>query len=290
MTAVVDTFVRTVWTQMAAVFPYEYLHMGGDEVGGTGYGAFVRRTEAIINSLGRKMIGWDAIYDSVANPTTMTQTWKPNNDHPNSIYSWQNYLYFDYDPVALPISEVYRPCVGVTNHYGIESALWTEHISPANGFADRNMWPRQAAAAEAAWSAYEDWATSGNTLPNFYVRMQPFGCRFTCLGMSTWNQDTVIHWQGCPAESSTVATNALSNYDWKLIPVSAPTGTMAMHSRMPASPNLNMLAKAGYKSVDIRGRVVSVRDLGASNGPGNARGIHFVVDTKGCLAQKVVVK
>ncbi len=301
ISAVVDTFVRTVWTQMAALFPGTYLHMGGDEcpVGGTAYSNFIKRAEAIINALGRRAMGWEDIYNYTSNATSITQTWNSGNDHANSVFTWCNRLYYDQSEGAgagynnwctsnVTLQVTYSASGSIPNHFGVEGAMWTEMTTPANGLADRDMWPRQSACEELGWSAAASlvWA-------NFAVRMQPFGCRYACMGISQWYHDAGVTWQTCAADTSTTPTNAYSNYDWRLIPVVV-SGIIPVYYKIPVSSNFSVLPDAVYKIIDVRGRLLGVssgRDLAAFNKlNATARGIYFVVDKKGNIAQKVLRK
>jgi len=95
----VYTFVDKVMTEVAGLFPGEYIHMGGDECY-HGYWAenagvqefmkknnlkdtkelqayFVRRVNDIIASKGKKMIGWDEILDGGGLPkSTAVMSWR----------------------------------------------------------------------------------------------------------------------------------------------------------------------------------------------------------------------
>jgi len=303
--AVVDTFVRTVWTQMAALFPGTYLHMGGDEtpVGGTTYYTFVKRVEAIINSLGRSMMGWEDIYPTTPAllPTTINQTWNSGNDHAGSIFTWCNRFYYDQDEgmggsgynswcqkgVTLTMS--YSASSSVANHFGVEGAMWTEMTTPANGLADRDMWPRMSACGELGWTP-----AAGAVFANFATRMQPFGCRYCCMGISQWCHDNAVTWQTCAADTSTTPTNALSNYNWQPIPITPPTSIIIAYQKIPVSSDFRELPDAVYKIIDIRGRLLGVssgKDLAVFNRvKAAARGIYFVVDKKGNVAQKILRK
>jgi hexosaminidase len=298
--AVVDTFVRTVWTQMAALFPSPYLHMGGDEtpVTGTTYGNFIKRVETIINGLGRNMMGWEDIYGYTNNANTVNQTWNSGNDHTGSIFTWCNRVYYDQSEGAgsgynnwcasnVTLQVTYSASSSIAYHFGVEGAMWTEMTTPANGLADRDMWGRQSATAELGWSS-----SASLNFANFAVRMQPFGCRYACMGISQWYHSSLVTWQTCAADTSTTPTNALSNYNWQLIPVTVPTAII-VYQKIPVSSEFSGLSDAGYRVVDLRGRVLAVsagKDLAALNALGTGRGMYLVIDLKGNIVQKVLRK
>lgn len=91
-------FLDKVFTEIAAIFPFEYIHMGGDECIKTFWkeneairalmqreqlkdmeavqSYFVRRVEKIILSKGRKMIGWDEILQGGLAPNAAVMSWR----------------------------------------------------------------------------------------------------------------------------------------------------------------------------------------------------------------------
>ena len=91
------TFLDDVFTEVAALFPSEYIHMGGDEVY-TGFwekcpdcrkrmqdegladlqalhGYFARRVEKIINAKGKRLIGWDEIVEAGLTTDAAVMAW-----------------------------------------------------------------------------------------------------------------------------------------------------------------------------------------------------------------------
>ena len=76
--AVVDA-IGTILGELAAVFPDEYIHFGGDEVAGLDadaqhrfHGAVVERVAA----LGKRAIGWDECLSSTLPAETVVQAWR----------------------------------------------------------------------------------------------------------------------------------------------------------------------------------------------------------------------
>ena len=91
-------FIDKVVTELAALFPFEYIHMGGDETARNFWeksdaikalmkkeklkdlnevqSYFVKRTEKIINAKGKKMIGWDEILDGGLAPNAAVMSWR----------------------------------------------------------------------------------------------------------------------------------------------------------------------------------------------------------------------
>jgi hexosaminidase len=94
----VYSFLDKVLTQVAALFPFEYIHVGGDEVPQNFWkkneqiqklmkkeglkdmhevqGYFMRRVEKIVRSKGKKMMGWDEIVEAGVAPSAGIMSWR----------------------------------------------------------------------------------------------------------------------------------------------------------------------------------------------------------------------
>ena len=195
-------FVDKVFTEIAALFPGEYIHMGGDECY-HGYwdedpivqkfmkknkikdshelqSYFVKRVEKIINSKGKKMIGWDEILEGglaegaavmswrgmkggieaakMGHEVVMTPTTYAYLDYTQGDYSVENPIYAS---LSLEESYSFEPVPeGVDAKYvlGGQGNLWTEMI-PNLQYAYYMTYPRAFAIAETLWSPKEmkDW-------------------------------------------------------------------------------------------------------------------------------------
>lgn len=91
-------FIDKVFTEVAQLFPYAYIHMGGDETARNFWeksaqikalmkkenlknldevqSYFVKRVEKIIASKGKKMIGWDEILQGGLAPNAAVMSWR----------------------------------------------------------------------------------------------------------------------------------------------------------------------------------------------------------------------
>lgn len=91
-------FLDKVFTEVAQLFPFQYIHMGGDETARNFWekdeqikalmqkenlknldevqSYFVKRVEKIINAKGKKMIGWDEILDGGLAPNAAVMSWR----------------------------------------------------------------------------------------------------------------------------------------------------------------------------------------------------------------------
>jgi hexosaminidase len=191
----VYAFLDKVITQVAQLFPFEYIHMGGDEAPHNYWekspeikalmkkeglknmnevqSYFTRRIEKIVESKGKKLIGWDEILEGGLAPNAAVMSWRGMKGGTEAakmghevVMSPTTYAYLDYmqgDPIIEPhvyatlrLSKAYQfePLPdGVDPKYikGGQANLWTEQIYNMR-HAEYMMWPRGAAIAEALWS------------------------------------------------------------------------------------------------------------------------------------------
>ncbi len=118
-------FLDKVMTEVAALFPFEYIHTGGDEAPYTFWeksdavkqlmqreklenmaavqSYFGKRLEQIILSKNKKMMGWDEILEGGITPTTGLMSWRGVNYGIEAsksghyvVMSPTNYVYIDY--------------------------------------------------------------------------------------------------------------------------------------------------------------------------------------------------
>lgn len=121
----VYAFLDTVITQVAALFPFEYIHMGGDEAAHNFWekdekikqlmkqeglktipqvqAYFEKRVEQIVVSKGKKFMGWDEILEGGVTPSASVMSWrgmkhgiKASNEKHNVVMSPTDFAYFDY--------------------------------------------------------------------------------------------------------------------------------------------------------------------------------------------------
>lgn len=206
----VYSFLDTVITQVAALFPFEYIHMGGDEAPFNFWekndaikalmqkeglkdmhqvqGYFEKRVQKIVESKGKKFIGWDEILNGAMSPDAAVMAWRgtkygvaaANMKH-EVVMSPTEFAYLDYmqaDAITEPrvyaslrLSKAYQfePIpAGVDPKYikGGQANLWTEQVYNIRQ-AEYMTWPRGMAIAESVWSpaAKKNW-------PNFFGRVE----------------------------------------------------------------------------------------------------------------------
>ena len=191
-------FLDKVLTEVAQLFPFEYIHMGGDETARNFWeksdaikammtkenlknldevqSYFVKRVEKIVESKGKKLIGWDEILEGGLAPNAAVMSWRgiqggieaAKQKH-EVVMSPTTYTYIDYmqsdgiiePPVysILRLKKVYEfePVPeGVDPKYikGGQANLWTEQVYNMR-HAEYMTWPRGFALAEDLWSPKE---------------------------------------------------------------------------------------------------------------------------------------
>ena len=212
----VYVFLDSVITEIAALFPFEYIHMGGDEAPHNFWeknpeikslmlreglktmeqvqGYFTRRVEAIVQSKGKKFIGWDEILEGGPSQSTAVMSWRGVEGGIKAaklghevVMSPSTYAYLDYmqgdvalEPknyASLRLNKAYQfdPGEGISDISlikGGQANLWTEQIYIMR-HAEYMMWPRGLAIAESVWSPL-----SKKNWTNFYGKVESHFKRF----------------------------------------------------------------------------------------------------------------
>lgn len=188
-------FLDTVFAEVASLFPFPYIHIGGDECAKTFWkinpaikalmtredlknmdevqSYFEKKVEKIVESKGKKVIGWDEILEGGVAPNATIMSWrgekggiKASQMHHDVIMSPTTYAYLDYmqgDPALEPkvyaslrLKKAYQfdPVpAGADAKYikGGQANLWAEQLYNIR-HAQYMTWPRAFAIAEALWS------------------------------------------------------------------------------------------------------------------------------------------
>ncbi|MFI5194861.1 MAG: beta-N-acetylhexosaminidase [Chitinophagales bacterium] len=210
-----------IFTELAAIFPSEYIHIGGDEAY-KGFWAdcpkckkrmqdehlkdveelqsyFIKRVEKILQSKGKKMIGWDEILEGGLAPDATVMSWRgmkggiqaAKMNHHVVMSPW-DFTYLDlyqgepsaepptYGMCRLSASYNYDPVPDSVDEkfiLGGQGNLWTERV-PNFRHAEYMTWPRGLALAEVYWSpkASRNW-------DDFVVRMETQFPRLDAAGI-----------------------------------------------------------------------------------------------------------
>lgn len=206
----VYSFLDTVITQIAQLFPFEYIHMGGDEAPINFWqksdaiknlmqkenlknmhqvqGYFEKKVQKIVESKGKKFMGWDEILEGDMSPSAGVMSWRgtrygieaAKKKH-EVVMSPTTYAYLDYmqaDAITEPkvyaslrLSKSYEfePIpAGIDARYikGGQANLWTEQVYNIRQ-AEYMTWPRGMAIAESVWSPAEK-----KNWPGFFSKVE----------------------------------------------------------------------------------------------------------------------
>jgi hexosaminidase len=191
-------FLDKVITQVAELFPFEYIHMGGDEAPHNYWektpaiktlmqkeglknmfevqSYFTKRVQKIVQSKGKKFMGWDEILEGPLPQSAAVMSWRGMKGGVEAakkkhevVMSPTTFAYIDYmqgDPIVEPriyadlrLNKSYQfdPLPeGVDAKYikGGQANLWTEQVYNMR-HAQYMTWPRGFAIAESVWSQKE---------------------------------------------------------------------------------------------------------------------------------------
>ena len=224
----VYSFLEDVLTEVLDLFPSQIIHIGGDEVPKDRWkecskcqalikkeglkdedelqSYFVKRIESILNSRGRRLIGWDEILEGGLPPNAIVMSWRGTKGGIEAaeaghdvVMSPVGHSYFDYrqspnkedEPAAIgdrvllledvyafdPIPEELES--GADKHIlGAQGNVWTEYI-PTSQHVEYMAYPRTTALAEVVWSA-----SGSRDFSNFMDRLDPFLGRLRKLGVN----------------------------------------------------------------------------------------------------------
>jgi hexosaminidase len=217
-------FIDKVFTEVAQLFPFEYIHMGGDETARNFWekneqiktlmqkeklkdldevqSYFVKRVEKIINSKGKKMIGWDEILQGGLAPNAAVMSWRgmkggiqaARQGH-EVVMSPTDFVYLDYmqgdailePPVyaSLRLKKTYQfepvpDSIDASLIKGGQGNLWTEQV-----YNTRHMqymlYPRVFALSETLWSPKEkkSWTDFSRRVESHFDRLDMAGIKYS---------------------------------------------------------------------------------------------------------------
>ena len=181
-------FLEDVLTEVIALFPSKYIHIGGDEAPKIRWeqcskcqqrivdehlrdehdlqSYFIQRIQTFLKANGKELIGWDEILEGGLAEGAIVQSWRGMQGgidairHGNrAIMSPTSHAYLDYDLKAIDLQKVYSfyPIPEELNKeesksiMGGECNMWTEHV-PNEAILDAKVFPRMLAMSEVLWS------------------------------------------------------------------------------------------------------------------------------------------
>jgi hexosaminidase len=171
--------------EMAALFPDQFFHIGGDEVNGKEWDAnpkiqafmrahglknnnelqayFNQRVQKIVAKHGKTMLGWDEILRPDLPKDIVIQSWRGPDSLAQAAKQgyrgllssgfyvdlmWSAERHYSTDPLSGAAASLTPE--EQTRVLGGEACMWAEYVSPEN--IDSRIWPRTAAIAERLWS------------------------------------------------------------------------------------------------------------------------------------------
>jgi hexosaminidase len=197
--------------EMATLFPDAYLHIGGDENEGKQWDRnpriqafmkahgikdnralqtyFNKRLLQILTKHGKRMMGWDEIFQPDLPKDVVIQSWRgPSSLADAARKGYDGVLSAGYYiDLIYPASEHYKAdplpagntlsAAQAAHVLGGEATMWSEWVSPET--IDSRIWPRTAAIAERLWSPREV-----NDTEDMYRRLAVVSLQLEELGLT----------------------------------------------------------------------------------------------------------
>ena len=204
-------FLEVFFTEMAALFPDAYMHIGGDENTGKQWNAnpkiqafmkekglkdnhalqtyFNQRMLKILQKNGKRMMGWDEIFQPDLPKDVVIHSWRgqkalaeaarrgydgvlSNGYYIDLIFPTTDHYLNDPLPEGHGLTEAEAAHV-----LGGEATMWAEWVTPET--IDSRIWPRTAAIAERLWSPREV-----RDVDDMYRRLATVSIRLEELGLT----------------------------------------------------------------------------------------------------------
>lgn len=208
-------FIDDIVREIGALTPGPYFHVGGDEVKTLTpdqYKRFVERVQTIVESHGKRMIGWDDVAVAALGSASIVQLWHPDASPqllagaPYLILSPADRAYLDmkYDDSTLlglnwaanvPVQRAYEwdpdalvPGARPGAVLGVEAPMWSETVTNMRE-VEYLAFPRLAEIAEIAWTSQ-----SQRSWETFQDRLAAQAPRWTALGVNFYRAPE-IEWR-----------------------------------------------------------------------------------------------
>ena len=216
-------YLDKVFTEVAALFPFGYIHMGGDENAKNNWeksanvqalmkkeglknqnevqSYFVRRVQKIINSKGKKMMGWDEILEGGLSGDAVVMSWRgvaggieaAKQGH-KVVMSPNQFNYIDfyqgeltaegkvYSGLRMKKSYSYEPVpegIDPALIMGNQANQWTEQLQNMRN-VEYMTWPRSLAIAETSWSpaAKKDWNSFAKKVETHFSKLEAANVKY----------------------------------------------------------------------------------------------------------------
>ena len=209
-------FLDKVFTEVAALFPFGYIHVGGDECAKNFWeksdavkqlmqkeglktmeevqSYFEKRVEKIVESKGKKVIGWDELLEGGLAPNAAVMSWRGISGGIAAaklghqvVMSPTTFVYLDYMQGDALLEPPVYATLRLNTAYSFEPVpdgvdpklvkggqanLWTEQVYNTRHL-QYMIWPRSLAIAECLWSpkAKKDWNSFAKRTEANFARM-----------------------------------------------------------------------------------------------------------------------
>lgn len=214
-------YCEKIFDEIFALFPYEYVHIGGDEVNRTLWedcpecqkhikdngladeaelqSWFTKKMEVYFNQHGRRLIGWNEILEGGVSKTATIHWWR--GDQPDVtqratamgnevVLCPFTYCYFDYGQNDDTLRKLYDGDIVPTDLTpdqlklvkGMQANIWCEKI-PTVSRMQYMVFPRVLALAEKAWTPRNEqqWDVFFPRLLNHFKRLEAMGINYRPL-------------------------------------------------------------------------------------------------------------
>ena len=200
-------FCKNVYSELIELFPYKYVHIGGDEVEKTNWKKcpdcqkrmrdnklkteeelqswFIHDMEKFFNDKGKEMIGWDEIIEGGLSKTATVMWWR--SWAKNSVANIYNY-----DPMSEIQNAEMQPLV-----LGVQGNVWCEWI-PSRERMQYMAIPRLLAIAELGWSnpSQKDWNAFARRLANQFERLNIMNINYRIPDLEGFNKTNAFIGEG----------------------------------------------------------------------------------------------
>ena len=225
-------FCKNVYTELIELFPYEYVHIGGDEVEKTNWKKcpdcqarmkehglkteeelqawFIHEMEHFFNSKGKKMIGWDEIIEGGLSETATVMWWRSwaklapsqtTGQGNDLIFTPNAPFYLDYGQDKKSVLNIYNyePMKEVPDadkqHLvkGVQGNIWCEWI-PSRERMHYMAAPRMLAIAELGWSANDrkDWTDFQTRMADQFSRLNAMDVQYRIPDLEGFMKNNVF--------------------------------------------------------------------------------------------------
>ncbi len=221
-------FCKNVYKEIFQLFPYKYVHIGGDEVEKTNWKKcpdcqrrmrtkglkteealqawFTHQMEEFFNANGKEMIGWDEIIEGGLSETSTVMWWRSWSKnasreataHGNKvIYTPNSPFYLDYQQDKKSVINIYNyvpELEGMTEQQnalimGVQGNIWCEWIPSRERMLYMTA-PRMLAIAELGWSNPEqkDWEAFQTRMADQFRRLNIMDITYRIPDLEGFNE------------------------------------------------------------------------------------------------------